>query len=220
MDLKKLREEERKQENGLRRQKMVDAAFVCFCRNGIEKASFAKIAREAGFGEATMYRYFSNKENLALECGIKFWRMVQDFFEERTVDPAYGKMSGLEQTRELMHGALAFFKQNRDAFWLIHNLDGYLLSHPVDSEKLGEYEQAVDGLRPVLCDALMRGKADGSIGRTEEIQELYYALATGIFSIMQKQAASGLLLTSDLDVEQEKKMEIFVELLLEGLKGR
>lgn len=217
MNLKKVREEERRQENLLRKQKMVEAAFGCFCRQGIEKAAISDIARKAGFGEATLYRYFTNKENLALECGILFWNQVKECITELTEQPEYHNAPGMEQVKTLVWGAFELFQREGAGFCMIYNLDNYLMSHTCTTEKIAEYEAAVDGLRTYLCDALDRGKADGSIGRREDTLELYYALANGIFSMMQKQA-NGELLESDRRVNQERKTELFLKLLLAGLE--
>lgn len=218
MDLKQLRKNERTAENDRRRQKMVRAAFDCFCRRGIAAASIADIAREAEFGEATLYRYFNNKETLVLECGMQFWERVRDFMEEERRAPDFEEKSGMEQVEALIGRAHVFYRENTAAFRLIHDLDGMLLSGKVKKEQLFCYEQAVDSVRPILCDAIEKGKKDGSIADDADTLVLYYALTNGIFSLMQKQAAAGSLLRSDGAVEQERKLTQFLELLTGGLK--
>lgn len=218
MELKQIRESERRAENEKRKQKMIEAAFSCFSKKGVEAASFAEIAAEAAFGEATLYRYFLNKETLALECGKWFWTMVYDFMEQWSGTPEFQTLNGMEQVESLIRGALVFYRAHRDGFRVIHNLDGFLLSHRAEPEQLLAYERAVDSLRPCLCDAIQRGKLDGSIDDGVETQELYYAVTMGIMSVMQKQAA-GNLLSSDEIVDSDKKLELFLELLIAGMKS-
>jgi len=220
MNLKGIREEERRKEIRQRRQKMVQAAFSCFSRQGIENTSIADIAKNAEFGEATLYRYFSNKETLALECGILFWTQAGEYFDEMSEMEDFREKDGFGQVEALALGAMDIFNQDRDGFCLIHNLDRYLLSHKIEDRKMAEYEKTVDSLKPYLCNALEKGKADGSIGRREDTEELYYALANGIFSMMQKQAAAGQILASDLAVAEEKKLGLFLKILLAGLRER
>lgn len=219
MELRQLREEERRTINEKRKQKMIEAAFSCFCGKGMETTSIADVAREAEVGEATVYRYFSNKETLALACGKRFWAMAYDFIEAWSEPAEFQCKSGMEQVEELIRGAFAFYREHRDGFRLIHNLDGFLLSHRVERQQLSEYEEAVDSLRPCLCQAMEKGKQDGSIVGDPKVQELYYAVTTGIFSLMQKQAAAGNLLSSDRIVDSDKKLELFLELLIAGLKS-
>lgn len=219
MELKQVRENERRIENEKRKQKMIEAAFSCFSKKGVEAASIADIAAAAAFGEATVYRYFNNKETLALACGKWFWTMAYDFVEEWSKTPEFQMQSGMEQVESLLWEAFAFYREHRDGFRLIHNLDGFLLSHKADPEQLLEYERAVDSLQPCLCDAIRKGKRDGSIDGSIETQELYYTVTTGIMSVMQKQAAAGNLLSSDRIVDSDKKVELFLELLIAGMKS-
>lgn len=218
MELKQIRENERRKENDRRRQEMVDAACRVFCQKGIAASSIADIAREAEFGEATVYRYFTNKENLVLACGKKFWQMVYEFMNEKVCEPEFAEKSGMEQVECLIYSAQHFYQEHTEYFRLIHDLDGFLLSHKVEPEQLAEYEQAVDCMRPCLCDAIEKGKADGSIHSSVDTVVLYYAMTNGIFSLMQKQAAAGRLLASDLVVAQDEKLGQFLELLIAGLK--
>lgn len=49
---------------GERRQQILDAAIQVFARQGYAGTGTADIAREAGIGEPTIYRYYSNKRDL------------------------------------------------------------------------------------------------------------------------------------------------------------
>ena len=218
MEPKEIRAEERKQESAQRREKMVSAAYDCFCNQGIERTTIADIAGAAGFGEATLYRYFSTKENLALECGIRFWKKVWQFLQERTETEGYSEKSGMEQVEALAAGALEFYRQEQESFRLIYELDTFLMPTMAENEYFLAYGQAVDSPRQFLWTALEKGKADGSIRRKEEIRELYYALANGIFGMMQKQAAAGNLLATDRTVEPMKKTELMIALIIAGLR--
>ncbi len=218
MELKQIRAKERMEETDRRRQKMVDAACRVFCRKGIAASSIADVAKEAEFGEATLYRHFTNKENLVLACGKKFWQMVYEFMNARVCEPDFAEKSGMEQVECLIHSAHLFYREHTELFCLIHDLDGCLLSHKVEQEQLREYEQAVDSVRPCLCNAIEKGKRDGSIRSSADTLVLYYAMTNGIFSLMQKQAAAGSLLASDMAVAQEEKLEQFLELLIAGMK--
>ena len=137
---------------------------------------------------------------------------------EKVCEPEFAGKSGMEQVECLIDCAHHFYQEHTEGFRLIHDLDGFLLSHKVESEQLAKYEQAVDSLRPCLCDAIEKGKADGSIHSSADTVALYYAMTNGIFSLMQKQAVAGKLLASDLVVAQEEKLGQFLELLIAGLK--
>lgn len=203
----------------IRRQKMIDAAFSIFCEKGIEVTSIVDIAREANVGEATVYRYFSNKENLALECGKQFWSTVREYYDQVTTREHFQKENGMGRVEILLRCAYPFYEEHWKKFRLIQELDGFILSHKVETKMLEAYEIAVDSLRPYLCDALERGKTDGSIVENADTISLYYAMTNGIFSLMQKQATAGTLLSSDRIVEQKKKIILFLELVIAGFRA-
>lgn len=52
------------QRDRIRREQIVEAAIACISRHGLHKATTAAIAKEAGFSEGQMYRYFDSKESI------------------------------------------------------------------------------------------------------------------------------------------------------------
>ena len=57
----------RRQPAEVRRDQLVQAALRVFARGGYRSTGTLEIAREAGVGEPTIYRYFSDKKELYLE---------------------------------------------------------------------------------------------------------------------------------------------------------
>lgn len=215
--LKERRRKEQKQEIEKRKKQVQEAAFACFREKGIENVTISEVAARAQVGEATVYRYFAAKDNLAVECGTDFWKHAGDRFDQLCEKEEYLTWNGITQVEALMKLALQIFLQEQESFAFLHDLDGFLLSHRVEKEKLKDYEIQIDRPRPLLCSAIDRGKADGSILSREATVQLYYTLTTAIFGIMQKLAGNGALLAGDLTVEPVRKVELLMELLLRGL---
>src|SRR6185369_128133 len=61
-----------------RRQSILDAAASVFSKKGMEAATMAEIATEAGISPGAIYRYFENKEELALGCMSESSNAVED----------------------------------------------------------------------------------------------------------------------------------------------
>ena len=53
-------------ERELRKEQILSSALSVFKKQGIEKATMDEIAKEADFGKATLYYYFSSKEEILL----------------------------------------------------------------------------------------------------------------------------------------------------------
>ena len=50
------------EERNQRKQRIIDGALKTFNKVGIEKTTMDEIAVESGFGKATLYYYFSSKD--------------------------------------------------------------------------------------------------------------------------------------------------------------
>lgn len=74
-------------------EKIIKATFKLLQKDGIEKATTKKIAKEAGVNEVTIFRKFENKKNLIevtknyyLELVIKELNDVFDFSEDESIE--------------------------------------------------------------------------------------------------------------------------------------
>lgn len=64
MKLSEIRKLPKLERDRLRRAQIVEAAVDCVIRHGFHKATTAMIAKEAGFSEGQIYRYFGSKEDI------------------------------------------------------------------------------------------------------------------------------------------------------------
>ena len=68
-------------EREFRKEQIIKAALTVFKNNGIEKATMDEIAKEADFGKATLYYYFSSKEEIFIEILNRGWKMIWESIE-------------------------------------------------------------------------------------------------------------------------------------------
>ena len=61
----------KKSEKDERREKIIDVAFRLFVDKKIESVTMGEIAKEAGIGRATLFRYFPGKLELVIAVNTK-----------------------------------------------------------------------------------------------------------------------------------------------------
>lgn len=83
-----------------RREQIVASAYLVFAEQGYEAASISAVAKHAGIGQGTVYRYFESKRELLDH--------VVDYGFERLIDA-----SGLDDMRDLPDTAEGFTEQVR-----------------------------------------------------------------------------------------------------------
>ena len=69
----------KKSEKDERREKIIDVAFRLFVNKKIESVTMGEIAKEAGIGRATLFRYFPGKLELVIAVNTKEWK---EYFDE------------------------------------------------------------------------------------------------------------------------------------------
>lgn len=63
-------------EKDMRREKILDVAFRLFVDQKIESVTMGEIAKEAGIGRATLFRYFPGKLELVIAVNTKNGKII------------------------------------------------------------------------------------------------------------------------------------------------
>lgn len=74
---------------GIKHQKIINAAVKVIAHNGYHQAQVAKIAREAGVADGTIYLYFKNKEDILIsvfheKMGVFIKKIEKEIEEKQT----------------------------------------------------------------------------------------------------------------------------------------
>jgi len=112
MDKKKIRKEKLKTK---RKEQILTASMKIFSRYGYQKTDVEKIAKLAGLGKGTVYRYFESKRNLflsTLEWGHNSLR--NEIFNATEKIDDY-----LDRVKIALSTYLRFFEKNRDFYRLL-----------------------------------------------------------------------------------------------------
>ena len=74
--------ERKQEERKVRKEAIIKGALKVFNNSGIDKTTMDEIAKESGFGKATLYYYFSSKEEVFIEImnygWIDLWRGIEN----------------------------------------------------------------------------------------------------------------------------------------------
>ena len=72
----------KQEERKVRKEAIIKGALKVFNNSGIDKTTMDEIAKESGFGKATLYYYFSSKEEVFIEImnygWIDLWKGIEN----------------------------------------------------------------------------------------------------------------------------------------------
>ncbi len=214
---------EREDQKKSRIQHIVECSFGLFSERNIEGISMNEIATQAEIGVASLYRYFSTKEELAIETAVYAWKMEEDLFRENFSSPEYDSLSGFEQVKTLLEVFLEALVTQESFFRFVYHFDSFVKREKLTPEKLIGYENTISVMRTVVVKALEKGENDGSIvlkpcidGATNN--ELYFTMMHSLFSLAQKLSLSGEMLYMDLEVSAIRQVELLINIILNSLQ--
>lgn len=202
-----------------RTEKIIAAALDLFCSNGLEDTTIEAVAKQAGVGPATIYRYFETKAELAVQCGISYWEKVSGQYLYYLQQPNYQSASGRDQMAVIFQIFTTIFEEEYLFFKFLQEFDVFARSGRIPPERLAAYEACILNLKPYMTNALEKGLTDGSLSFSYPVDEVYFTVTHALLALMQKLASTGKILQSDERVALAVQVKITGELLLAGLQG-
>lgn len=188
-----------------RREIMIQSAFLLFCEKGIEAVKLTEIAKKASVSEATIYRYFGNKERLVLEAFVKLWdTIMRNVYKAVVETPGYTLMSGYKQIETWIGGFSHLYQYDKDFILFSYEAKLYLLRHNIKLDKFHQDALMQSWHTPCVA-AIDRGKKDGSIPVKKDSEDLFYAIWGSIRGYVVKIVIYDRLYESDSPWESRYK---------------
>ena len=137
-----------------KRKRIITSAVKIFGEKGFQNATIAEIARDAGIGDATIYEYFKNKEDMLLKIPVEITKEL------------------IPQINEHMMGIKgAFNKLRKFIWWYINFLEknpGYgsivLLELKTSKAYIStEAYQSARNFYQIILDIIKEGQEEGLI---------------------------------------------------------
>jgi AcrR family transcriptional regulator len=181
------------------RESILCAAEELFLQNGLENTSMIDIARHAGINRVTLYRYFANRDEIAVQIQMRMMRKIA------AVLPADPQAEDtLESHRQRAQAIIRSFPRLRNAYRYIGMFDKVYLDH-APGNPLAQWTKA----------QLQAGRAapGEEPARPPHGKELTVILST-ITWFLEKLALRGELTWGDPSVPLEDHLQFFEEMIL------
>jgi len=184
---------------------ILDAAESLFLQNGIENTTMVGIAGQAGITRVTLYRYFANRDEIAVEIQV---RMLSKISAATAVDdgeiPGEFPLGGLkEQARSMIRK----FDQLQDAFRYIGMFDKIYLDNAPDAA-LTQWTKAQ------LISSEWGRKEQGELHREHPHTNEVPVILNTIIWFLEKLALRGELTWSDKDIPLEAHLATFEKMIM------
>lgn len=188
---------------------IIDKALQLILERSISEVTVHDIASYAEVGEATIYRYFSTKQNLVCAAAIRLEKQIfETYFDFLDGKNGYEKLASFYRTY------LKIFSTHREFFKFINEFDAYILSEG----KSDEYDTGLDMFKTVCTEAYTQGTKDGSITPVDNWEVFYYATTHATLELCKKLSAKELV-RQDLSTNKKEEILTLTEIILHKLKA-
>tara|TARA_B100000427_G_C15368561_1_gene533264 strand:- start:46 stop:627 length:582 start_codon:yes stop_codon:yes gene_type:complete len=91
------------EERNARKAQILDGALTVFKTHGIEKTTMDQVAVESGFGKATLYYYYTSKDEVFIDIMEKGWKGIWSGIESLIVEEKNPKSKFVGIIKEISH---------------------------------------------------------------------------------------------------------------------
>jgi len=196
-----------------RRELMLQTGFRLFAEKGIEMVSMQEVAEECGLGIATLYRYFSTKQDFVIAIGTKKWA---DYFEE--VEAEFARrggdlMNAAEELDFYLNSYILLYREHPDVLRFNQNFNGYIIHEQPQLQHIGDYLAAIGPFRNKFHKLYEKGLKDGTI-RTDDAEDTMFNATMHIMLAVCCRFAQGVLYRTGDPEDLTKELLILKRMIL------
>jgi AcrR family transcriptional regulator len=183
------------------RLSILDAAETLFLQNGLEKTKMVDIAALAGITKITLYRYFPNRDAIALDIQARMLQKITSLVtEEDSLIP-------VKREKKLIQMMIRNFGVLRDSYRYIGMFDQIYLDNTQDADTIKATKDQLITLSLEWGASLENVPEDFHNNR-------YLMIISTVIWFLEKLAMRGELTWSDRAVPIEEHLRLFEEMIL------
>jgi len=212
--------EEKDELKNSRMIRIFESAYTLFSEKGIDTIAMTEIAKNAEIGVASLYRYFSTKDEIAIRTAIYAWENQKEQLLPSLNSVEYNSMDGINQLKKIFSMFIELYKNQSKFLRFIYFFDSYAVRTGISAERLCDYEKMIESIKQYVEKAINKGLEDKTINSKYSNNKdiLYFSVMHALFSTSQKLTLSGEMLNMDTKINGMEELENLSNILIEGLK--
>ena len=183
------------------RAAILDAAEKLFLQNGLENTKIIDIAAEAGITKMSLYRYFPNRDVIALEIQARMLNKISSLVAPDDL------VVSMEEAKKLAVEMIRNFSALRDAYRFMGMFDRLYLDNPSESDRSQKTKSWLStlhwndtGLGDISLDSMQGSR--------------FIMVLSTVIWFLEKLALRGELTWSSPDVPLEIHLQLFEEMII------
>ena len=196
-----------------RRESMLETGFTLFARDGIEPVSMQQVDDACGVGIATLYRYFSTKQDFVIAIGTRKWNdYIGTVIREREKD-SVESMTAAGAFAYYLRFYIDLYRNHKDILRFNQNFNNYVLHEDASQAQLRPYIDAIINIVRLFHGIYIKAQADGTL-RTDMPEEKMFAATSHIMLAVAVRYAQGLLYSGHSEADMTDEMNLLRDMIV------
>lgn len=195
------------------RQNIIETAFRVFAQRGIEAVSLPEIGRQSGLSRASVYRYFSSKQELAVAVSAWSWGNYLQQLRARTPEDSLRELTAAEHLDWYLDLFLDLYRNHRDLLRFNQFFNVFYYDVAFNEEQIKPYMDLIQTIRDSFHAIYSKAEADGSL-KTEYSEETMVSAVIHLMLAAVTRYAVGLVYVPGTDDALENELLILKRSLL------
>ncbi len=197
-----------------RRKMILDAGFRLFAEKTIDPVSMNEVAKAAGVGIATLYRYYSTKQELVLAISTRVW---ENYIVENSRQRAALVSKGMNAGQEFefyLDSFIDVYRNHAEILRFNQFFNVYVANEEVSPEILKHYLAIISRLAEQFHAMYERAKMDHSL-RTDFPEKQMFSATLHIMLAAVTRYAVGLVYQPGPGSDSESELLLLRDILLQ-----
>ena len=203
----------------IKRRDFLEKGYELFCARSIESVSMQDVADAAGYGVATLYRYFTTKSDFVIEVAISRWEKFREENLARRAEFSSDGMTGADLFTFYLDSFIELYRQHRDLLRFNQFFNIYIKSEDIPEESLHPYQELIRVIARQFHEIYEKAELDHSM-KTEFPEEEVFSTTLHLMLAAVTRYAVGLVYKPDSGFDAEKELQILRDLLLSKYTNR
>ena len=185
-------------------------AAKIFLLHGIEKATIKEIALSSKVGEATIYRHYKTKVQLAI--------LAADYLQKEVFSSyflSYDHENGFEGLKAFYMVFAEVYENHPEYYRFLDEFD--IFASKTEEGDKADYESGISHFEDIYLSLYNQGIKDNTVNELEDVRSFYFASTHATLSLCKKLASESVL-TQDLSIDKSKELKVLIETILYRLE--
>ncbi len=196
-----------------RHSKIIKSVYKLFCQKGIDNTTFQDVADDSDFGVATIYRYFSNKTEMAIQAALYSWNTGFIALAEESRK----RYRGGDQICSLFYGYISLFITKPEVYRFMLDFDNYISRLNKSPSTLSQYDELLQSYNSQIADMISLGVRDEILKSRENMGQYYSMMFNAIVAFAQKLLNRRSIGNRDRLWKDAEQMTLLVETLISNI---